>query len=175
MGPLFGGSLGRGGSEFLRRMGSDCESSAELALRFVWGNPSVATAVSGMQTVEQIRENARYAAKANQITAADMHSFLVSAGELKKLDDLYCPSCNYCKGCPMGIRPASVFELYLNHKIWGLTEDSKNHFNKLGQEHQWNGNHPDGCTECGECLPKCPQKIDIPAELKRVSEVMKAL
>jgi len=175
MGPLFGGALGRGGAEFLRRMGSDAESSAELALRFVWGNPSVATAVSGMQTVQQIRDNVKYAEKANQVTAAEVEGYLRNAEELKKLADLPCPSCNYCKGCPLGIRPASVFELYLNHKIWGLTEDSKGHFGKLGQEKQWYGKHPDDCTACGECLPKCPQKIDIPAELKRVSNIMKAL
>ena len=24
----------------------------------------------------------------------------------------------------------------------------------------------DQCTECGECLPKCPQAIDIPERLK---------
>jgi hypothetical protein len=135
----------------------------------------VATAVSGMQTIEQVKDNVRYAAKANQITAAEVHSFVTSSGELRKLDDLYCPSCDYCKGCPLGIRPGSVFELYLNHKIWGLTEDSKHHFSKLGQEKQWNGKHPDECIECGDCLIKCPQKINIPAELKRVSAIMKAL
>jgi hypothetical protein len=26
----------------------------------------------------------------------------------------------------------------------------------------------DKCTECGECLEKCPQKIDVPAWLKKV-------
>jgi hypothetical protein len=175
MGPLFGGSLGRGGPEFLRRMGSDADSAAELALRFVWGNASVGTAVSGMQTIEEIQQNARYAEKASQVTADEIEGFLRSSEELKKRADIPCPTCRYCKGCPVDIRPASVFELYLNHAIWGLTEDSKHHFDALGQEKQWYGKHPDDCTECGECAPKCPQKIDIPAELKRVSAIMKAL
>jgi predicted aldo/keto reductase-like oxidoreductase len=26
------------------------------------------------------------------------------------------------------------------------------------------------CINCGECLPKCPQKIEIPTELERMSE-----
>ena len=26
------------------------------------------------------------------------------------------------------------------------------------------------CIDCGECLPKCPQKIEIPTELERMSE-----
>ena len=28
------------------------------------------------------------------------------------------------------------------------------------------------CTECGACLEKCPQKIDIPEELKKAHEVL---
>ncbi|MBI9099106.1 MAG: 4Fe-4S dicluster domain-containing protein, partial [Spirochaetaceae bacterium] len=31
-----------------------------------------------------------------------------------------------------------------------------------------NKSHADKCTECGECIPKCPQKIHIPDELKKV-------
>jgi hypothetical protein len=30
----------------------------------------------------------------------------------------------------------------------------------------------DLCTECGECLEKCPQQIDIPDWLKKVQEVL---
>ena len=30
------------------------------------------------------------------------------------------------------------------------------------------GDGPQACDQCGQCLPKCPQGIDIPAELKRV-------
>ena len=36
--------------------------------------------------------------------------------------------------------------------------------------------NPDGnaslCVECGQCLEKCPQKIDIPEELKKVHAVL---
>jgi predicted aldo/keto reductase-like oxidoreductase len=28
------------------------------------------------------------------------------------------------------------------------------------------------CTECGICLPKCPQGINIPAELKKVDAIL---
>jgi len=31
---------------------------------------------------------------------------------------------------------------------------------------------PPLCVECGECLPKCPQSINIPEELKKVDELM---
>ena len=30
----------------------------------------------------------------------------------------------------------------------------------------------DKCTECGECLEKCPQSIDIPSWLKKAHEAM---
>ncbi|MDE6733928.1 MAG: 4Fe-4S dicluster domain-containing protein, partial [Desulfovibrio sp.] len=30
------------------------------------------------------------------------------------------------------------------------------------------GDKPGACNDCGLCLPKCPQGIDIPAELRRI-------
>lgn len=32
-------------------------------------------------------------------------------------------------------------------------------------------NYVFSCTDCGDCVPMCPQMIDIPKELKNVREV----
>ncbi len=174
MGPTGGGLLARGGQEFLARMGSDASSAAEMAFRFVWGNRSVSTALSGMDSVEQVKENLAYAEKADAISRAELDKLDKSAEELKKLNDLYCTRCDYCRECPQGIKIGSVFRMYINHKVWGFSDEAKAAFAKLGEGSQ-SGNSPDACVDCGACVSRCPQKIDIPAELKRVSGALRAL
>jgi len=174
MGPTGGGIIARGGPDFVRRMGSDAESAAEMAFRFVWGNLSVSTALSGMDSVEQVAENLRYAERAGSVSPAELEKLDKNADELRKCNDLYCSNCEYCRDCPQGIKPGTVFRLYINHRVWGLTAESKNAYAGLG-EGAWNGQNPGACTDCGACAERCPQKLDVPAELKRVSKVLQAL
>ena len=35
------------------------------------------------------------------------------------------------------------------------------------------GDTPQACDNCGQCLPKCPQGINIPEELKRVQRELR--
>jgi predicted aldo/keto reductase-like oxidoreductase len=53
----------------------------------------------------------------------------------------------------------------------------KNDYNNLAQtKEEREKTEKDGssllCIDCGECVPKCPQSIDIPKELKKVNEVI---
>lgn len=174
MGPTGGGIIARGGPDFVKRMGSDAESAAETAFRFVWGNPSVSTALSGMDSVEQVAENLRYAERSGGIGAPELEKLDKNADELRKNNDIYCSNCEYCRNCPQGIKIGTVFRMYINHKVWGLTAEAKKAYDGLG-EGAWNGRNPDDCVDCGACSERCPQKLDVPAELRRVSRILKAL
>ena len=174
MGPTGGGMLARGGPDFVERMGSKASSSAEMAFRFVWGNPYVTTALSGMNSVEQVEENSHYANSSDTVTATELGGLDINAVELKKLNDLYCSDCGYCGGCPQGINIGTVFRMYTNHKVWGLSDEAKAVYTGLGKD-SMHGQNPDLCNECGNCTRRCPQKLDVPKELKRVSGVLKSL
>jgi predicted aldo/keto reductase-like oxidoreductase len=174
MGPTGGGILARGGPDFVKRMGSGAASAAEMAFRFVWGNPAVSTALSGMDSVGQVMENLRYAENSGAVGVSEIEKMDASAGELNKFNDIYCSNCEYCRDCPKGIKIGTVFRMYINHKVWGLSAEAKNAYAGLG-EGSWNGNHPEACTDCGACTERCPQKLDVPAELRRVSAVLKNL
>ena len=174
MGPTGGGLLARGGQDFLARMGSDASSAAEMAFRFVWGNKSVSTALSGMDSVGQVMENLAYADKADSVSASELGGLNKNAEELGKLNDLYCTKCDYCADCPQGIKIGAIFRMYINHKVWGLSDEAKAAYAKLGEDPQ-SGKLPEACVDCGACVGRCPQKIAIPGELRRVSLVLKAL
>ena len=174
MGSTGGGIIARGGPDFVRRMGSDASSAAELAFRFVWGNPSVSSALSGMDSVSQVMENVRYAERSDSVNVSEICKLEESSGELNKFNDLYCSNCEYCRDCPKGIKIGTVFRMYINHKVWGLSAEAKRAYAGL-REGAWNGNNPDACIDCGACSERCPQKLDVPAELKRVSAVLRSL
>jgi len=175
MGPVAGGMLAKGGKDFLDRIHSDAENAAEMAFRFVWGNPGVSTALSGMRNVEQLRENLKYAQGSDSVPPGEVDALCHGAEELKKRNDVYCTGCDYCKVCPKDINPSFTFKQYINHKVWGFSEEAKSSFKWLGTGGLWNTTHPDECDGCGACSERCPQKLDIPAELKRISGILKAL
>ena len=180
MGPLMGGVLTDGGDTFLHKMKSDAATAAEMSLRFAWSLPSVDMVLSGISNVSQLRENVEYANRAADITAEERQALIDRAHELRELNDLYCTNCNYCAGCPQNIRIGGVFHMYLQHNIWGLTEVVKNRVasGSFGGGRRSGGGDaasPSACTECGVCVERCPQDIDIPAELKRVWGVLQNL
>ena len=174
MGPLMGGVLTDGGKTFLERMESGASTAAEMGLRFVWGLPAVDMLLSGMSNLKQLEENAAYASNAGNVSREEWLSLIERSHALKDLNDLYCTSCNYCAGCPEKILIWRVFQLYLQHHIWGLTDAVRL---RRGESNPWIGQwvDPENCTQCGACKERCPQKIDIPAELKRVWAELKAI
>jgi hypothetical protein len=175
MSPLMGGVLTDGGQTFLNRMESKASSAAEMGLRFVWGLPSVDMILSGMSNLRQLEENVGYADRAGNIPAEERQALIGRSHALAKLSDLYCTNCNYCSGCPENIRIGRVFHLYLQHNIWGLSEAVRKRIASGGGGRGGIGADPSACTGCGVCIERCPQKIDVPKELKRVWSVLREL
>jgi len=173
MGPLLGGNLTDGGLELVRRMGSGATCAAEMALRFVWGLPSVDIVLSGMNTMEQLEQNVRFADAADFVGAEERLALIERSLELAEMNDLVCTGCDYCNVCPEGVRPSRIFTLYQRHHVWELTESVRRMIAARGPRDKWA--EPTVCTECGECAAHCPQKIDIPCELKRVWPILQGL
>ena len=173
MGPLMGGNITDGDEALLALMESKASTAAEMGLRFAWGLPSVDMVLSGMSTMEQLIENAGYANGADSIHADERQALIDRSEAISKLNDLYCTYCQYCYVCPHGIRPGRIFHLYNRHHVWGLSSSVKRMLAHRSPLDKWA--EPTVCTECGDCSARCPQKIDIPAEMKRVWPIIRDL
>ncbi len=172
MGPLGGGNIVQGGREFLEKFSVPAKSAAELGLKFVWGNPDVSCALSGMRAISDLEENAALAESAGTVDAEEWHSLCGTSGELAKLADLYCTGCRYCDVCPQGIKPFAALGAYNRLHVWGLVKGARERYAAAKARGQLN---VEDCVGCGSCAERCPQKIDIPAELARIDRVFAEL
>lgn len=175
MGPVGGGRLAAPSDGIKKLVPGPVQSSAEAALRFVMGNPGVTVALSGMSTMEQVKENLATAETAGVLSDADRAQIAKNLDEVKALSDLYCTGCNYCMPCPHGIDIPRNFELMNYYRVWGLKDYAKECYARLKERkvddsivEAWAA----ACTQCGECEPKCPQNIPIPEQMKEVAATL---
>jgi len=165
MGPVGGGRLGFSSERIQGLLPGGRRSSPEIALRFVLSNSNVSVALSGMNTIEMVEENTAAASQQRPLSSKERQRILEMLEENRQLSELYCTGCGYCMPCPNGVNIPENFRLMNLHRVWGLTEHARQGYRSFGPEKPDNLN-ADACVECGECEPKCPQKIPIISQLK---------
>jgi predicted aldo/keto reductase-like oxidoreductase len=88
-----------------------------------------------------------------------------------------CTACSYCMPCPSGVNIPENFAALNNKQMdmnayyrWKMNRSYYRLARKPGRlnESKTNGSAA-LCTRCGKCAPKCPQHIDIPNELEKVT------
>jgi len=174
MGPVGGGRLGPPAPAIQKLVSSTVKSTAETALRFVFANPNVDVALSGMSAIQQVEENAALASLGAELSEAELGRVNAMAEENKRLADLYCTGCNYCMPCPHGINVPEIFKIYNYHRLYGIEEAARGLYAALAPDGPpWSRSaKADTCQECGECESKCPQHLPIMERLKEAHAVL---
>lgn len=166
MGPVGGGRLAALPPPVQERLGIDEAQAVSLALRFVLANPHVSCALSGMGSEAMVDHNAAVVS-GPPLSEAERADLVRLLDELEGLASLYCTGCNYCAPCPHGVSIARRFELMNQHRVWGLTDKARTAYQQLvARESEGE------CEECGECLPKCPQRIAIIDQLEETAAAL---
>jgi len=179
MGPVGGGRLGVP-SEVIQGLlneGSEKKlvSTPEMAMRFVLANPNVDITLAGMSDLAMLEQNAAIASISGHLTETEIVHVKAMMEENKKLAQLYCTTCNYCKPCPQEINIPLLFNTMNNHRIYGITEHARQTYAEImaGSNPWLKSADATKCTECGECERKCPQKLAIIQQLKETHETLK--
>ncbi|HVN25106.1 MAG TPA: aldo/keto reductase [Syntrophorhabdales bacterium] len=167
MEPLRGGKLAKVPPQVQELFEASPEKRlpSELALRWVWNRPEVATVLSGMSSLEQVWENVRSAQKgtANSLSPADLLLIDQARNVYRSLLTVNCTGCAYCMPCPSGVNIPMNLSLY-NDTMTFKDPTGVLVYNAFLAPEQ----RASACTECGECEEKCPQHVAIPEELKKV-------
>ncbi|HSR30648.1 MAG TPA: aldo/keto reductase [Anaerolineae bacterium] len=142
---------------------------AEWALQWVWNQPEVSLLLSGMSTMEQVEENVASAGRSGAGTLTGEELALVDRVReaYRELCAIPCTACEYCLPCPSGVNIPGIFEIYNDLLMYGDEQRAKMFYSWIDEKER-----ADLCIECGECLEKCPQHIEIPDWLKKVHEVL---
>jgi predicted aldo/keto reductase-like oxidoreductase len=174
MGPVGGGRLGAQSEVLGGMLGAPQRvSTAELALRFVFSNPNVSVALSGMSTMQQVEENAATASRDTYLSPEELRKIEQSMQENKRLADLYCTGCRYCMPCPQKVEIPRVFELANYARVYGLNEVACDGYKELMDGKHWSkGKDARSCVQCRECEGKCPQKIPIVDQLAAAHKLL---
>lgn len=143
---------------------------AEWALRWLWNQTGVTVVLSGMNSVQMVRENTEAASSAEpgELTEADQELYRKVKQEINRKVKVGCTACGYCMPCPQGIDIPGTFrcynEMYTEHPKVGRKEYLMTTAFRKRQ------NPASGCIRCGKCERLCPQKIEIRKELKQAAK-----
>jgi predicted aldo/keto reductase-like oxidoreductase len=171
---LRGGNLGKCAPPAVQAVWDEAKvkrSAAEWALRWIWNRPEVQVNLSGMNDEAHIDENLRVAGEAlpNSLTPEELALVDRAAEAYRSIMKADCTGCQYCMPCPSGVNIPGCFGSYNNKYIF---RDKRARFIYLF----WCGGLVGGptalasqCTDCGQCVPKCPQSLAIPDLLKDVA------
>lgn len=171
MGPVGGGRLAAPSGRLQKLIRGGTDSTPEIALRFVFANPHVSCAISGMSDRKQLMENLRVANLRTPLTASAKRQVQRALQEIKKLSELYCTACGYCMPCPHGVNIPANFNLMNLHRVWGLTDIARQRYAKMTNRER-GGLNASYCKQCGACMPKCPQDIDIIRQLEETDAAL---
>jgi len=145
---------------------------AEWALRWVWDDPDVDVVLSGMGTLEQVKENVRSADEGEAGTLSQEELALFGQVRQVYLDrtKIPCTACRYCMPCPTGINIPLVFELYNDAALYGNEDREKMQYQlSLGMGSTVRAS---ACSKCFLCLDKCPQHINVTQGIIDAAEML---
>ena len=141
--------------------GMPSDSYATAALRFAASVPGVFTTLSGMSTLEQVKDNCAAFADFKPLNETEQDAIRKAQEAMKESGIVPCTGCDYCaKVCPQGIGISGAMTA-LNYYINFGDPYAANY--QLGFVVRFNGGKkmPSECISCGKCEEACPQNIKI--------------
>ncbi|MCL2753121.1 MAG: aldo/keto reductase [Defluviitaleaceae bacterium] len=171
MGPVRGGRIAKLSpeAEAILKEARPAWTLSEWAFRWVKNRSNNMIALSGMTTLEQIKENVRLFQDDSSMTEAEEEIFYNALEAFKKEMQAPCTDCNYCidsENCPVKINIPRFLQVYNNYKVDG------DFALKRKIEAVESAGLPSDCVFCDKCNQKCPQSIDIVAIMRELGEYL---
>lgn len=146
------------------------KSVASWAIRFAASLPNVMCVLSGMSNRQQTEDNIATMSKFQPLSVDEKETLHKALEAYKKNVTVPCTGCRYCMECPAGVDIPEMFRLFNRYSIGKNKEAYKREYEALDQ-----GKQASACVACGQCMEHCPQKIQIPEELKKINDLVMSL
>jgi len=162
MEPILGGKLANLPDSMSAKL-PEGKNAVEAALDFLWDMPEVSVVLSGMSTLDHVKENLKYASNSEvgKLTEKDFKAYSLIREEYNSLTLIPCTACEYCMPCPVGIEIPRMMEAYNSSIIKGYGV-AVSAYEKLVVG-------ADKCIACRQCEKVCPQGIVVSEWMKKIA------
>ncbi len=144
-------------------------SDAEWAFRWLEGVEGVATVLSGMSDMAQMKANIAIFEKRDPLDEEQAAALEKIGYELAHAKGLACTACRYCVDhCPQGLDIPHLVYLYNEQ----LSRESGRFITPMAYKALDDAEKPDACIACGACHAVCPQQLAIPEFLAEFAAAM---
>jgi uncharacterized protein len=126
------------------------------ALKYVLAEPDIVP-IPGSESVEKARENWAIFSGGAPL-AAEERAYIETLQ--KQLQHQFCRRCDYCQPCSQEINIQMMMGLKSVVKRFGAGADAPGWIRGVVEKAR-------SCTECGECLPRCPYQLPIPELVRK--------
>ena len=145
------------------------ETAAGWAFRWLQGLSNVTMILSGMSSLEQMKENIRTFETSEPLNDAEKAVLSGIAEGMKNA--LPCTSCRYCcAGCPMELDIPLLINAFNDARLHPYSFTVPMMLDTMPEDKL-----PSACIGSGQCAQVCPQKIDIPKAMADFTELMPKL
>ena len=187
MGPLMGGILARvhhKARELMMQYDQNA-SPASWGLRFAASLPNVVTVLSGMTFMDHLKENISTYSPLVPLREEEKNILVEQISQIAhQYRNINCTRCQYCTPCPYGIDIPGIFTHYnrcMNEGNYPEDRQSEDYRRArraflIGMDRSVPAlRQANRCINCRLCVPNCPQRINIPQEMRRIDKFIEVL
>lgn len=144
----------------------------EWALQWVWNQPEVSLALSGMSNMDQVIENVASAERSGvkHLSRDDLNLISKVATKYRELGPIGCTGCRYCMPCPSGVSIPEIFSYYNEY----FAKDRNNSVRQYYKENIKPEHYSKNCIKCGKCEELCPQHLQIRDLLRTAGQTLES-
>ncbi len=175
MEPVKGGTLAtlpEAAEKILKTMNPEA-SLASWAIRYVASLDGILAVLSGMSTLEQMKDNMSFMNPDafRPLSDAELRAVEAVREVLASQRQIGCTACKYCvEGCPMQIRIPGIFSAYNQFLRFGNRETAARSYKMRTRD----AGKASDCIRCGACEESCPQHLPIRDLLEKAAGVLEA-
>ncbi|MCB9781497.1 MAG: aldo/keto reductase [Candidatus Omnitrophica bacterium] len=141
-------------------------SPIELNHRWTIAHPEITTLTVGCTYPEEWDAHLPMADRDGPLEEEEGQAIKRWEDQYDLLGNTYCSVCGDCLPCPEQINIPETLRLRNLAKAYDMEDFGKYRYKMFENAGDWfPGSRSDKCTECGDCLPRCPLDLEIPSLL----------